>query len=73
MLDTATNLEYGLNVTYSQSGFRAFNPEIKNVFKFGQNCLAIESEMLAAAAGLRIKEVEIGVRYDDGSDGDNSA
>ncbi|NPV62182.1 MAG: glycosyltransferase family 2 protein [Methanotrichaceae archaeon] len=70
VLDTATNLESGLNVTDSQSGFRAFNPGIKDVFKFGQNGLAIESEMLAdaAAAGLRIKEVEIGVRYDvDGS------
>lgn len=66
VLDVATNLESGLSVTDSQSGFRAFNPEIKDVFKFGQNGLAIESEMLAdaAAAGLRIKEVEIGVRYD---------
>ena len=66
VLDVATNLESGLSVTDSQSGFRAFNPGIKDVFKFGQNGLAIESEMLAdaAAAGLRIKEVEIGVRYD---------
>lgn len=42
----------------------------KIVFRFKQNGLANESEMLAdaAAASLRIKEVEIGVRYDvDGS------
>lgn len=70
VLDKATNLDSGLNVTDSQSGFRAFNPDIRDVFRFGQSGLAIESEMLADAAnaGLRIKEVEIGVRYDvDGS------
>ncbi len=66
VLDTATKLDSGLNVTDSQSGFRAFNPDIKDVFRFAANGLAIESEMLAdaAAAGLRVKEVEIGVRYD---------
>lgn len=66
ILDKATNLDSGLNVTDSQSGFRAFNPDIGDVFRFRANGLAIESEMLAdaAAAGIRIKEVEIGVRYD---------
>ncbi len=66
VLDTATNLDSGLNITDSQSGFRAFAARIKDVFKFRQNGMAIESEMLAdaAAAGLQIKEVEIGVRYD---------
>ncbi len=70
VLDVATNIDSGLRVTDSQSGFRAFSGRSKDVFRFGQNGLAIESEMLtdAAAAGLRIKEVEIGVRYDvDGS------
>ena len=70
VLDTATNLGSGLCLTDSQSGFRAFAGKSKGVFRFGQKGLAIESEMLAdaAAAGLRIKEVEIGVRYDvDGS------
>jgi len=70
VLDAATNLESGLSVTDSQSGFRAFSRQAKDVFRFGQNGLAIESEMLAdaAEAGLRIQEVEIGVRYDvDGS------
>ena len=70
MLDNATRLDSGLNVTDSQSGFRAFAANTKGVFRFNQKGLAIESEMLADAAnaGLRIKEVEIGVRYDvDGS------
>lgn len=70
ILDKATNLNSGLAVTDSQSGFRAFASHTRNVFRFKQNGLAIESEMLADAAnaGLRIKEVEIGVRYDvDGS------
>ena len=70
VLDRATNFDSGLSVTDSQSGFRAFSGQSKEVFRFHQNGLAIESEMLAdaAAAGLRIKEVEIGVRYDvDGS------
>jgi glycosyltransferase involved in cell wall biosynthesis len=70
VLDAATNMDSGLSVTDSQSGFRAFAPSAKEAFHFKQNGLAIESEMLAdaAAAGLRIQEVEIGVRYDvDGS------
>jgi glycosyltransferase involved in cell wall biosynthesis len=70
VLDLFTNMDSGLCVTDSQSGFRAFSGRTKNVFRFGQTGLAIESEMLAdaAAAGLRIQEVEIGVRYDvDGS------
>ncbi|RQW81452.1 MAG: glycosyltransferase family 2 protein [Methanothrix sp.] len=66
MLDKATNINSGLNITDSQSGFRAFADYTKDIFRFGQNGLAIESEMLADAANsdLRIKEVEIGVRYD---------
>jgi glycosyltransferase involved in cell wall biosynthesis len=73
VLDTATNLGSGLSVTDSQSGFRAYASRIKDIFQFKQNGLAIESEMLsdAAEAGLRIKEVEIGVRYDVGSSSEN--
>lgn len=70
VLDTATNINSGLKVTDSQSGFRAFAASTKNVFRFNAQGMAIESEMLADAgrSGLRIKEVEIGVRYDvDGS------
>lgn len=70
VLDHACRLDCGLDITDSQSGFRAFAADTKEVFRFKQNGLAIESEMLADAANarLRIKEVEIGVRYDvDGS------
>lgn len=70
VLDMATNIGCGLSITDTQSGFRAFAGRTKGIFRFEQKGLAIESEMLAdaAAAGLRIQEVEIGVRYDvDGS------
>ena len=70
ILDTATNMNSGLKITDSQSGFRAFAGSTKDVFRFKAQGMAIESEMLADAgrSGLRIKEVEIGVRYDvDGS------
>jgi len=66
ILDSATNLNTGLHITDTQSGFRAFDRHTLSVFRFRSNGLAIESEMLsdAANAGLKIKEVEIGVRYD---------
>lgn len=66
VLDTASNLGSGANLTDTQSGFRAFAPSTIPAFRFRQTGLAIESEMLADAgeACLRIKEVEIGVRYD---------
>ncbi|KKH16925.1 glycosyltransferase family 2 protein [Methanosarcina mazei] len=66
VLDTATNMNSGLKITDSQSGFRAFAGSTKDVFRFNARGMAIESEMLADAgrSGLRITEVEIGVRYD---------
>lgn len=66
ILDKVTNLNSGLHISDTQSGFRAFARKTLPAFKFKQNGMAIESEMLmeAANAGLRIKEVEIGVRYD---------
>lgn len=70
VLDKATNLGSGLDITDSQSGFRAFARHTIPTFRFNGVDFSIESEMLmdAANAGLRIKEVEIGVRYDvDGS------
>ncbi len=70
VLDKATNLNGGLDITDSQSGFRAFARHTIPAFRFSRSDFAIESEMLmdAANAGLRIKEVEINVRYDvDGS------
>lgn len=70
VLDKATNFSSGLEVTDSQSGFRAFARHVIPAFRFSCIDFGIESEMLmdAANAGLRIKEVEISVRYDvDGS------
>ena len=66
VLDAVTNLNSGLDITDTQSGFRAFGAQTVPVFRFKEDGLAIESSMLAdaARAGLRIKEVEIGVRYD---------
>ncbi|AKB61536.1 dolichyl-phosphate mannose synthase [Methanosarcina mazei] len=66
LLDKCTNVNSGLNVTDSQSGFRAFAGYTKDIFRFHSNGMAIESEMLAdiGKAGLRVKEVEINVRYD---------
>ena len=66
VLDKATNLSSGLDITNTQSGFRAFAGSAVPAFKFRNNGFGIESEMLAdaAKAGLRVKEVEIGVRYD---------
>ncbi len=66
VLDGVTNFNCGLHITDTQSGFRAFARHTLPVFRFKSNGLAIESEMLmdAANAGLNIKEVEIGVRYD---------
>ena len=70
VLDKATNLNSGLDITDSQSGFRAFARHTIPAFRFSCIDFGIESEMLmdAANAGLQIKEVEINVRYDvDGS------
>ncbi|KKG09277.1 glycosyltransferase family 2 protein [Methanosarcina sp. 2.H.A.1B.4] len=70
ILDKVTVLNSGVNITDSQSGFRAFSASTKDIFRFNATGMAIESEMLADAgrAGLRVTEVEIQVRYDvDGS------
>ena len=70
VLDIATNISAGIKVTDSQSGFRAFSPRTKGVFRFKDTGFGIESEMLvdAAEAGLKIVEAPITVRYDlDGS------
>jgi hypothetical protein len=64
--DKATYLNSGLEVTDPQSGFRAFAADTVRAFRFRQGGFGIESETLAdaAKAGFRVKEVEIGVRYD---------
>lgn len=70
VLDKATSIGSHLDITDSQSGFRAFAIHTLPIFRFNSTNFGIESEMLidASKTGLRIKEVEIGVRYDvDGS------
>jgi len=70
ILDKVTIINSGISITDSQSGFRAFAASTKDIFRFNAQGMEIESEMLADAgrSGLRIKEVEIDVRYDvDGS------
>jgi glycosyltransferase involved in cell wall biosynthesis len=66
VLDKATNFNARSNITDSQSGFRAFAKHTIPAFRFDQTGYGIESEMLieASKAGFKIKEVEIGVRYD---------
>lgn len=68
VLDTATNINSGLKITDSQSGFRAFASYTLPAFRFTQKDFSIESEMLmdAAASGYRVKEVQIEVIYDNG-------
>ena len=70
VLDKVTHLGFGrdVKVTDTQSGFRAFSMKTARVFRFTSDQLAIDSEMLmdAGKAGLRIKEVDISVRYDVG-------
>ena len=65
---THLGLRPDVNVTDTQSGFRAFSMKAARVFKFGTDQLAIDSEMLmdAAKGQLRVKEVDINVRYDVG-------
>ncbi len=66
VLDHVTNLNSGINIVDTQSGFRAFGRQTLPSFKFKHNGFSIESEMLADAADakFKIKEVDIGVRYD---------
>lgn len=66
VLDIATNITSGTNVTDSQSGFRAFSKKSFNCFRFRDTGFGIESEMLADASSnnLVIVEVPITVRYD---------
>jgi glycosyltransferase involved in cell wall biosynthesis len=65
---TRLGLSRDVTVTDTQSGFRAFSMKAAPIFKFGTDQLAIDSEMLmdAAKANLRIKEVDVNVRYDVG-------
>lgn len=73
VLDTATNLASGVKITDSQSGFRAFSSKCVDCFNFDPEGFGIESDMLIEASNnnLKIKEVEISVRYDVNTTTDN--
>lgn len=69
VLDKATNFASGIDLTDSQSGFRAFSSRSIGAFNFNESGFAVESEMIADAsqACLKIIEVPIKVRYDVGT------
>lgn len=68
-LNLATNATSGVNISDTQSGYRAFSPAALNVLRFRSKGLAVESEMqfLLSGAGLRVQEVPIQVKYLDGN------
>lgn len=66
-LTMATNLASGVNLSDSQSGYRAFSRRALERLHFGQDGFSVESEMqfLAGENQLRIAEVPIKVLYDE--------
>lgn len=65
VLDKTININSGLNITDSQSGFRAFSASTIHSFQFTKADFSIESEMLmdASASNFKIVEVPVGVNY----------
>ncbi len=65
VLDKTTNINSGLKITDSQSGFRAFAAFTIPAFRFTKTDFSIESEMLMDAAenNFKIKEVQVGTTY----------
>jgi hypothetical protein len=68
-LTGVTNALSGVQITDSQSGYRAFSPTALEALKFKSTGLSLESEMqfLFERSGLRVSEVPISVRYTDGN------
>jgi len=66
ILTLATNKTSNIHLNDSQSGFRAFSHTTFPSFKFSNNGMGVESEMIsdATAAGYKITEVPISCRYD---------
>lgn len=67
VVTAATNLGSGVNLTDSQSGFRAFSRQALEGMTFSSRGFAVESEMqfLALDRGLRVVEVPIEAVYVD--------
>lgn len=65
VLNKATNFNSGLEITDTQSGFRAFSSYALPALRFDHKGYSIESGMLIDAAhfGLMIKEVSTSTRY----------
>jgi glycosyltransferase involved in cell wall biosynthesis len=68
-LTLATNIGSGLGLSDSQTGFRAFSPRAIQMATFRSGGFSVESEMqfLAREHGLKVMELPIASRYDDGS------
>ncbi|AFV24617.1 glycosyl transferase family protein [Methanolobus psychrophilus R15] len=66
ILTHATNMTANVKLNDSQSGFRAFSKATFPSFRFNNNGMGVESEMIsdATAAGFKITEVPISCRYD---------
>lgn len=66
VLDTATVAGSGLNVSDTQSGFRAYSKKAIDRIRIGEGGMGAGSEILIEAADhdLKISEVPIKVRYD---------
>jgi glycosyltransferase involved in cell wall biosynthesis len=63
-----TRLTSGVRVTDSQSGFRAFSPRALEGITFSSEGFSVESEMqfLVRERDLRLSEVPITIRYEEG-------
>ena len=68
-LTIATNFASGVYTTDSQSGFRAFSPDVLPFMKFQAKGFSLESEMqfIANENELRVAEVPISVVYEEPS------
>ena len=66
VLDTATNVAGGINVTDSQSGFRAYGRKAIDNLRVEEGGMAAGSEILLQAKdnNLKVEEVEIHCSYD---------
>src|SRR5579883_466414 len=65
-ITTVTNVLSGVDVSDSQSGFRAFSPRALNLLTFSGAGFSVESEMqfLSREHGLRVVEVAISADYE---------
>jgi len=67
MLNFITGLFTGVQVSDSQSGYRAFSPRAYQMLRFSSKGFSVESEMqfLASKHNLKVQEVPITIQYLD--------